>query len=417
MSIGSRAIEWGVKALQSGQQRLQNDLSARIAAAVVIVSAIAFATYEIFFSGTHENAAPVEVSATLNTAPSLDLSAGQVQSIRVAGVGRHTFAVQKAAVGSIDFDEDLSVQVFTPYQGRIISATGKIGDDVKKGQILFTIESPDLLNAESNLISAAGVLDMSNAALVRAQKMLAAQSAAQKDVEAALSAQITAEGAYKSARDAVLIFGKTDAEVSRIVREKRVDPELVVRSPIAGRITARNAQPGLLVQPGNAPAPFSVADVSRMWMVASVPEVDAPTFAIGQPIRVSVMAYSGRTFEGHITALGATVDPNTHTVLARSEILDPDHLLRPGMFATFEIFTGAPVTATAVPVNAVVREGDGTMTVWVTKNGHRFTQRKVQVGLTGNGYDQIVSGLVPGERVATDGAVFLDNMITADVTD
>jgi len=87
------------------------------------------------------------------------------------------------------------------------------------------------------------------------------------------------------------------------------------------------------------------------------------------------------------------------------------------MFATFVIRTGDPVTATAVMADSVVREGDGTMTVWVTSDRHKFTQRVVKIGLQENGYDQILDGLQHGEVVVTEGAIFLDNMLTASPTD
>jgi len=98
-------------------------------------------------------------------------------------------------------------------------------------------------------------------------------------------------------------------------------------------------------------------------------------------------------------------------VFVRSEIEDPDHLLLFGMYASFVIRTGNPVRSTAVPVNAVVREGDGTMTLWVTKDRQRFVKRIVDIGLQRDGYDQILKGLTPGELVPTDGAVFLSNLL------
>jgi membrane fusion protein, heavy metal efflux system len=380
-----------------------------------IVLLVAIGAYQLFFGGSAPP--PAAPSATLASAPILDLSDTQAEQVKVARAGQRFFAIQKQAVGSIDFDEDMAVQVFTPYQGRIIEAFAKLGDDVNKGDVLFTIESPDLLNAESNLISAAGVLDLTNAALDRTEKMLAVHSAAQKDLEQAQSDQETAEANYKSARDAVFIFGKTETEVDRMVAQRRVDPQLIVRSPIAGRITERDAQPGLFVQPGNTPPPYTVANISTMWMVANVAEADVPTFSVGQKIKVSVMAYPDRTFDGQLSRIGSVVDPNLHTVVARSDVYDPDHLLRSGMLATFVIFTSAPVESVAAPANGVVREGDGTMTVWVTNNGRHFVQRKVQVGIMRDGYDQILSGLAAGEMIATDGAVFLDSMISSDTTD
>jgi membrane fusion protein, heavy metal efflux system len=210
----------------------------------------------------------------------------------------------------------------------------------------------------------------------------------------------------------VRIFGKNDAEIDQIVKDRKADPTLVVPSPIAGRITARNAAPGLFVQPGNAPAPYSVADISTMWMLANVSESDVPAFRVGQPVKVSLLAFPGQAFEGKIITMDSMVDPNTHRMMMRSEIKDPMHELRAGMFANFVIQIGQPVRSLAVPLNGVVREGDGTMTVWVTTDRRRFTQRVVKTGITNDGYRQIFEGLQPGELVATDGAIFLGYMVT-----
>jgi membrane fusion protein, heavy metal efflux system len=105
------------------------------------------------------------------------------------------------------------------------------------------------------------------------------------------------------------------------------------------------------------------------------------------------------------------VDPNTHRMLVRSTIDDPGHELRSGMFATFVIRVGNPVHTLAVPVDAVVREGDGTYTVWVTAERRQFIQRTVKIGIEDNGYRQILDGLKPGELVASEGAVYLSNMV------
>jgi cobalt-zinc-cadmium efflux system membrane fusion protein len=343
---------------------------------------------------------------------SVELSETQMKSVRVETVGEREFPVERTAVGSIDFNEELLTQVFTPYQGRIVGLFAKIGDEVKKGQTLFTIDSPDLLAADSNLIAAAGVLQLTTRNLTRLRALYETRAVSQKDLEQAVSDQQTAEGNLRAARDAVRIFGKTDAEVDKIIAERMADPTLVVPSPISGRITARNAAPGLLVQPGNAPAPFTVADISTMWMLANVAESDSPAFRLGQEVKVSAMAYPSRVFEGHITTIGSTVDPATHRVLIRSEIEDPNHELRSGMFANFVIVVGEPVHAVALPFDGVVREGDGTMTAWVTADRRRFTKRTIKIGLQREGYYQISEGLQPGELVATEGALFLSNALT-----
>jgi len=341
----------------------------------------------------------------------VELLETQLKAVKVEVAAEREFPLEKSAVGSIDFNEELTAQVFTPNQGRIADLFAKVGDEVKKGQPLFTIDSPDLVQASSTLISAAAVLELTTRNLERMKTLFAAKAAAQKDFEQATSDNRTAQGAYRAARDAVRIFGKSDAEIDRIVEERKVDPILVVPSPISGRITARNAAPGLLVQPGAQPAPFVVADVSTMWMLANVAESDSPAFKVGQDVRVTVMAYPGRVFTGRISTIGSSVDVATRRVLVRSEIDDPNHELRSGMFANFVISTGAPMRSVAVPLDGVVREGDGTMTVWVTADRRRFTMRSVKVGLLRDGYYQILDGLQPGELMATEGALFLSNAL------
>jgi membrane fusion protein, heavy metal efflux system len=388
-------------------------IGARALVAIVLLSAAVHAP-----SSAHTvdaGSKPELTRAAAQPAPnpdSVQLTDSQLRSIKVAAVDEREFRVEKETVGSIDFNQDRTAQVYTPYQGRIIDAYLNLGDSVKKGEMLFTIESPDFISAQSSLISAAATLDQASSALARAKVLYAAKGIDQNDYETAVANQQSAEGALRAARNAVAIFGKSEGQIDHIVATRRVETALIVKSPITGTITARNAAPGLLEQPGNAPAPYSVSDLSTMWMVANVPEADSPDFRRGQVVTVSVTAYPGRVFQGTITALGSTVDPNSRRVMVRSEIKDPAHELRPQMFATFIIRTGAPVRAPAVPVNGVVREGDGTMSVWVTgRDPHRFTRRSVRIGDQQDGYDEVLDGVKPGEAIAIDGAVFLSNIL------
>jgi cobalt-zinc-cadmium efflux system membrane fusion protein len=394
-----------------------------VVTAILIVAAIVLGSY-LFHSGSKleltfgepgganaETATPARAASGAGDGLSVDLSDSQLSAVKVEPAGEREFPVEKQAVGSIDFNEDMTVQVFTPYQGRIIGLFAKVGDDVQKGQTLFTIDSPDLLQAESTLIAAAGVLEFTTRNLARLKELYTTRAVSQKDMEQATSDQQTAEGNLRAARDSVRLFGKTNTEIDRIVAQRMADPTLVVPSPISGRITARSAAPGLFVQPGNAPAPYTVADLSTMWMVANVPESDSPAFRIGQDVKVKVGALPDRVFEGKITTIGATVDPNTRRVLVRSEINDPRHELRSGMFANFVISIGEPMRSVAVPLDGVVREGDGTMTIWVTADRRHFTRRTVKIGDRRDGYRQILEGLQVGELVATEGAIFLSNML------
>jgi len=343
--------------------------------------------------------------------PTVDLSEKQAGSLKIGPIASREFAILKTAVGTIDFNENMLVQVFSQYPGKILKAFYNLGDEVKQGDILFTIDSPDLLQAESNLLASAGVLELQKRTLARVTMLLKSGGSAQKDVDQSTSDEQTAEGNFKAAQNAVRIFGKTDAEVDQILADRKVDSTLLVPSPISGRIVSRNAAPGFLTQPGNPPAPFQVADLSTMWMLANVIETDAPAYKLGQEVEVRVPAYPNTVFKGHVTSLGSTIDPNSHRQLVRSEIDDPQHLLRSGMYASFVIRVGDPINSLAIPAPGVVREGDGTMTVWITTDSRRFLKRTVKVGLQQDGWTQILEGLRPGETVVTDGAVFLSNKL------
>lgn len=346
------------------------------------------------------------------SAQSVELSAAEFAKFKVEPVGERGFSVQRETVGNIAFNEELSVQIFPPFQGKIISLFARAGDSVQKGAPLFTIDSPDLVQAESTLISTAGSLNLTTRILERAKQLFAVQGIAQKDLDQAVSDQQAAEGAHKAARDALRIFGKTDADMDRIVVERKVDSVLVVRSPISGRVTARSAAPGLLVQPGTAPAPYTVSDVSTIWMLANVAEMDVPLLRLGQEVQVSVQAYPGRLFRAKIANIGASIDPSTRRVAVRSEIHDSKNELRPGMFATFVIRTGSTARSPAVRLAGVVREGDGTMTLWATTDRKRLVKRSVKIGLQQDGYWQILEGVKAGELVASEGALFLNNALT-----
>jgi membrane fusion protein, heavy metal efflux system len=396
-------------------------LSLKAILAVVAVGAIAVLVLARFVviqapvaaSNSEANAPPA--NARQKTAgdqeQAVDLAEKQLDLIKIGPLGSRAFEIVKTAIGTIDFNEDMLVQVFSQYPGKILNAFYNVGDDVKQGDILFTIDSPDLLQAESTLLAAAGVLELQKKTLARVTGLLKAGGSAQKDIDQATSDEQTAEGNFKAARDAMRIFGKTDAEIDRVVDSRKIDSTLVVPSSISGRVVTRNAAPGFLTQPGNATPPFQVADISTMWMIANVIETDAPAYKVGQPVEAAVPAYPDKIFKGHVTAVGSIIDPNTHRQLVRAEIDDPEHLLRAGMYASFVIRVGDAAHSLAVPESGVVREGDGTMTVWVTKDSRHFVKRIVQTGIRQDGWVQILDGLQAGETVVTDGAVFLSNKL------
>jgi membrane fusion protein, heavy metal efflux system len=336
------------------------------------------------------------------SAAAVVLSASQLAKIGIEPVSERPFPQEVHAVGTIDFNQELLTQVFTPYQGRIIKTFASVGDVVRKDQILFTVDSPDLVQAESTLIATEGVRQLTSRILERQRSLYRQSAAAQKDYEQAVSDQQTAEANYKAARDSVRIFGKTDAEIDKVVKDRKIDPALVINAPIAGLITERDAAPGLFVQPGNPPPVYTIADTSTMWMLANVPDRDASAIKDGQEVKATVSYLPGQLFKGKVINVGDIVDPSTRRVLVRSEIANPKGELRAGMFANFAITIAPPKRALAIPEAAAVREGDGTHITWVTADRKSFTKRTIVTGAVHDGYAEVKDGLSAGELVARD---------------
>lgn len=340
----------------------------------------------------------------------LKVSQEQVKNLNPGPVVLQRFVNQREAIGMIDFNQDKTVQVFAAYQGRIAAVLVKAGDDVKAGQTLYAINVPDLVQAGSNLISTAGVLHTANETLRRAKELATLGSIAQKELDQNLSDQQTAEVNYKAARKTLGLFGLIEADINQVERDKKPMAEMTIRSPLDGRVTARNAAVGALAQPGVAPAPVTVSDMRQLWMVASVPESELADYRIGQELIVAVSAYPDRRFAGKISYIGDTVDPVAHRLTLRADLKDATHLLRPQMLANFSIDLGAPVTSLALPVKALARESDGNYSVWVTTDGLTFTRRAVKTGITQDGMVQITAGLKAGEITARESALFLSNL-------
>lgn len=317
---------------------------------------ILLAVLVLFGCGRHQTETTTTSQDKASPAePTIELTDSQLNAIKIEPVGAYRFPVDKEAVGRVDCEEDLSI-----------------------------------VQAESTLIGAAATLMVTSNELARAQELYTTNGVAKRELEQAISDQETAEAALKAAHDTVLALGITDAEMDHMITAGKIEPPLT---------------------------PESVTNTSTKWLVANVIESDSPLVQVGQPVQFTVPAYPDRVFECKVSRTYAVVDPNAHRLEIRCEIADPKNELHLGMLANVVVRVHGPVEATAIPAKGVVREGDGTMTAWVTTDRHRFLQRIVKIGLQKDGMDQIVEGLQRGELVVTDGAIFLDNILQAPPSD
>jgi cobalt-zinc-cadmium efflux system membrane fusion protein len=346
----------------------------------------------------------------------------QMHQLQVVKVEPNAFRVQISAIGQIAFNEDASTIVLTPFSGRVTRLIAKIGDQVKRGDPLLEIDSPeqvppqnDYIAAETARNKARSQLDLARISEKRVRDLYDGKAAPFKDLEQAEAKLAAAENdvrsadtAFEAAHIRLRILGRTDVEILKLEQHGTLSRTTQVTAPINGTIVSRKVGPGQYVRADSSEALFTIADLSTMWLKAQVFDQDIAFVHIGQEIEVRVSAAPNRIFKARISAISSASDLTTRRVVVRSEIGNPDGALKSEMFASFKITTEEVSTTPAVPVEAVIREGD-VATVWVETEPMLFKRRVVDIGIQQDGLVQVRSGLNFGELIVARGALFVDN--------
>jgi cobalt-zinc-cadmium efflux system membrane fusion protein len=210
-----------------------------------------------------------------------------------------------------------------------------------------------------------------------------------------------------SARNRLRIFGLNDDQITHLEESKSANPVTQVTAPIDGVVTDRQVGPGQYIQAGSSTPVYTLGDLSTVWLVADVREVDAPLVEVGQEVEVRVLALPGKIFKAKLTSVGSQVDPVTRRVSVRATLDNRDGKLKPQMFANFSIITSNESEALAVPEEAVVREGDSAR-VWIVQDKDVLALRNIRTGRTNNGMVEVLDGLKAGDKVVTRGSLFID---------
>jgi cobalt-zinc-cadmium efflux system membrane fusion protein len=368
--------------------------------------------------------APAEPSPEGKKDPdTVSITADQMHQVSIVDVTSCAFSVQKLAIGQIAFNEDASTVVLTPFSGRVTKLIAKPGDEVKRGDPLFEIDSPEVLQAHTDFIAAVQAAAKGKSQLALARRALDRQTGlftdhatsereveqARNDFAAAESDVKTTESVVAGARNRLrVLMGRSDADLEKVERDRVIDSLVTIRSPIDGTVISRKIGPGQYVRSDSGEALFAISDLSTMWLKAAVPENDIPLIRVGQEIEVKVTAIPDHVFKAKITAIGAASDAATRRVIVRSELPNPDHELKAEMFASFKITTSEGAPAPAVPVESIIWDGD-VATVWVETAPKVFRRRVVQVSTQQNGLVEITKGVHEGEKVVARGAIFVDN--------
>ena len=346
----------------------------------------------------------------------------QMHQLQVVEVESRAFRTQRSAIGQIGYNEEASTIVLTPFSGRVIRLIARLGDQVKKGDPMLEIDSPEQLVPQNDFIAALAAKrkasSQHNLAVIaekRVRDLHEGKAAPSKDLQQA-EAQLasaehdlrSADTAFEAARVRLRILGRTEAEISKLEQDGILNRVTTIAAPIGGTVVSRKVGPGQYVKADSGEALYTIADLSTMWLKAQIFEQDIAQVRIGQEIEARVSAVPNRVFNARINAINSASDLTTRRVVVRSEIENPDGLLKSEMFGTFKISIDEPSRSPAVPTDAVIREGD-TATVWVETEPLLFKRRVVEIGIQQDRLTQIRNGLDAGEKVLGRGAIFVDN--------
>lgn len=327
--------------------------------------------------------------------------------VKWSPVEEMTVAPSVEVPGQLQPDENRTVRISAPAQGRLLTVRVNVGDRVPRGQVLATIQSEVASSARADYAKAVAELNSRQTAATyarlsreRAERLLEMKAGSRQDVERARTDDEVAQAAVVQAK----------AEVERAKEELghlNVDArgEIVLRSTIAGLVLTRDAVPGSVVEPG-APL-LTITDPSTLWLQIAATEAVASALRPAALIRFSVPAFPDEPFEARVQNIGGALDPETRTLPVRAIVSNAGGRLRPEMFATVLLEQGTARKGVAVP-DAAVQLLDERPVVFVARpdnaGGARFERRDVEIGAKQGGKTQIVRGLTAGDTVVTDGA-------------
>jgi cobalt-zinc-cadmium efflux system membrane fusion protein len=370
-------------------------------AAAVLLGAVVLIWTAGRFTGTHTpEAAPSLPPGTFRASPQ------QLKTLTIELVQTRAFATEELTDGKISVDSDRATPVVSPYSGRVLRVIAGLGDSVKAGAPLATLEASEFVQAQNDLQLAAAQVKLARINETRKHASYDAKGGSLQDWQQAQTDLTAAETALNSVRNRLQILGRSPADIAALETSRSMNPIATLTAPIAGVVVDRQVGPGQYLQAGGAPV-FTIADPSRVWLLANVRETDAGLVKLGQSVEVRVLAYPNRVFRARVTFVSAVVDPVTHRLPVRAEIDNRDGALKPEMFANFRILTSDATESPAVPAAAVIFEGEAAH-VWVVAGDALLELRAIRAGRSNDGLVEVLDGLKPGERIVTKGGLFID---------
>jgi len=321
--------------------------------------------------------------------------------IKIVTVAESSGATAVSLPGKVTFDEDHTQRVASPIDGRAVSILVKLGDKVRPGQPLVSLSSPNVGQIQADAQKALSDLSLAEKSSERVHKLKEDGAVSEKEV-----AQV--EGDLRKARSD---YGRASVQLKALGISPS-DPAVnaALRAQIGGVVVERNVLVGQEVRADQATALLTVSSLDTVWVLADAYEQDLGLVEEGDIVSIQVPAYPGEKFAGKVTHVGDVVDSATRTVKIRCVVPNPGHRLKPEMYAKVEVRDNGRRKVILVPSKAVLSEGDKSIVIVATE-GNVFRARRVDVGPEVDGQVRVLGGLVPGEKIVGEGAIFMKREI------
>lgn len=311
----------------------------------------------------------------------------------------HAATSQLDATGAVSADVSRNVPVISLASGRVTAVHARLGDSVEKGQLLLQVHSSDISSAFSDYRKAMQTEALTRSQLERAKTLLEKGAIAKKDVDVAQTAEDNAVVDVQTAEEHLRVLGADPSHPTTTID---------IYAPASGVITDQQVTVGSGVQALTAPNPFTISDLSSVWVICDVYENDLALVRVGEAAEVRLNAYPGRVFPARVSNIGPVLDPNLRTAKVRLELTNPG-IMRIGMFASVAFHGSTRGVHSAVPATAVLHLHDRDWVYVPAENG-QFRRVEVTAGAMVAGKMQEVSGLTPGQQVVTN-ALVLQNTV------
>jgi len=325
--------------------------------------------------------------------------------IKISEVAQSDVSDILRVAGQIDFDEQALTRIGASVTGRVTQINAQLGNEVKKGYTLALINSSELSNSQLAYLKARSEKEFHRRTVQRAKTLFEADVISAAELQRRESEYEVASAQTRAAQDQLRVLGVNLKAMEELATTGAIDSVASVMATIKGVVVERKVTTGQVVQP--ADVLFTVADLSRVWAVAQVPEQQVAQVKVGQSVRIEVPALENEKLIGKLIYVGSTVNPESRTVLVRTELDNTSGRLKPSMLASM-LIESTPTKRMVVPITAIVREQD-TDYVFTEEKPGSFRLKPVRLSSEHNGQRVVLDGLSQGMRIVSDGAFHLNN--------